>query len=183
MKKRLLFGTAALFAAAPAEASGDKSYIAVAATRTVDESKADTAEGLDEVLIVNATAAWVMPPGFSLGLKYFNFDRNEVTTTGYGPLIGFYHQSGFFVNAAYLYKPVKKFDKQNDDGYLEFKEGDGTVVDLGKVFEFGAWGAGVQVTYHKVNYKKATQRDATVKLTGSWWDSGTYPYLVGVFYF
>ena len=175
-----LSGLAALGVSTSARA-GDRSYVSVAVTRADDESQADDTKARDEKTLIDVSGAWVQPGGLSLGLKYFNYNENGdqvveggTNTSGYGPMIGFYHVSGAFLNLAYLYKPTKKY---NDDGtHVEFNGGAGYVVDLGKVFEMGAWGVGLQVTYSKVTYKNMNT-GTDEKLSGTWCDTSTYPYL------
>jgi hypothetical protein len=180
----------ALAAAAPhARAEGDHSYLSIALTQTEDRSQADSVKGKDLVTIINVTGAYVQSPGLTLGLKYFNYNQNGRTTestgtviSGYGPLVGFYHQSGIYANASYLLFPTKVYD--GDKGKAEYSGGNGYVIDLGKAFEFSGWGAGLQVSYSKVTYKKYKARgQATDDLEGQWNDESIYPYLSAFVFF
>lgn len=170
------------FSATEADAGGDKSYVSVALTRTEMESQEDSAKGKDAITIINFTGAWVQAGGLSLGLKYFNFNENGdsfadggVTTSGYGPMVGYYHASGFFANLSYLYKPAKKFVDRNS--HVEFGGGDGYILDVGKVFEMGAWGAALQLTYSKITYKDMNDGTTSTPLKGTWYDGSTFPYI------
>ncbi len=195
-KLRSFTATAALFflgAPLALAAGGGKSYVSLALTRVVDESQADTAKAKNEVFILNLTGAWVQASGLSLGLKYFDFTQNGqilssasgTVIQGFGPLIGYYHPSGFFGNFSYLYKPTKKVNDAARAEAETLKDGDGYVIDLGKAFELGGFGVAVQVSYSKVTYKKAEIRGLIneVDLDGNWYDSSTYPYIAGLIYF
>lgn len=188
----LAFTPLLLASGARAERGGG-SYLSLALTRTLEESRADTEKGKNEILILNATAAWMHTSGFVLGAKYFDYAQNGQilsTTSGtvisaYGLLGGYYHASGVFGHAAYLYKPTKRINDAERNDASVLKGGDGYVFDLGKVFEFGGWGVGLQMTYAKVSYKKAeiVGLSDEQSLTGTWTDELTYPFLAGFIFF
>jgi len=165
--------------------------VSVSYTRTEDTWKADDTEATREVQIIGATAGYVQTPGVTLGGKYFQYTHNGdvtasgeegITASGWGPLVGFYHQSGIFLNAAYLVQPEKVYDDNN--GSARFYGGSGMTVDVGKAFELGGFGLGLQMTYSKIEYEKmkADGLDEQ-KLDGEWSDESVYPHLAFFAYF
>lgn len=184
--KRLILLAAAL-SSTPALAAGARSYVSLALTRTEDFSRADANKAKREVTILDVSAAYTMDTGLGLGVKYYNYAANSdadaetgTVISGLGPMVGYLHGSGFFATGTYLFGPTKTVDAGN--ATATYKDGDGYVIDVGKVFEFGAWGAALQITHSKVTYKEVKTEDGEEKLEGDWHDAATYP-LIGVFVF
>lgn len=164
-------------------AGGDKSYVSAALTKTQDVSRADSSKGEDVVTIMNISAAFAMGSGFALGLKYFDYSQDgkfledeNLVIAGYGPMVGYMHASGIYANLAYLISPTKSY--KHDRSKTKYEGGNGYVLDVGKMWEFGSsFGAGVALSQSKVTYKEATTDGTETDLDGEWSDSSFYPYL------
>lgn len=180
---------AASLAAAPALAvQGDKLIIGLAATQTEDQIEQGApvnAKGTDRVSIYDVSLAYLMSPGFVLGLRYWNFEQNTSTTTdtgivtsGYGPMLGFMHESGVFVTATYLLEPQKAYDPANTQSDVTYYGGTGSLFGVGYVKLLQSFGVGLMIQQSEVSYDKAKvgSGDET-SLSGDWVDKSMYPYL------
>lgn len=157
---------AASLAAAPALAvQGDKLIIGLAATQTEDQIEQGApvnAKGTDRVSIYDVSLAYLMSPGFVLGLRYWNFEQNTSTTTdtgivtsGYGPMLGFMHESGVFVTATYLLEPQKAYDPANTQSDVTYYGGTGSLFGVGYVKLLQSFGVGLMIQQSEVSYDKA----------------------------
>lgn len=163
-------------------AKGDKSFVSAAITKTEDESVADDSRGKDAVTILNLGAAISVGSGVAVGLKYFDYsqdgkflDDENLVISGYGPMVGYMHDSGLYINAAYLFSASKTY---KSGGSKSTFKGTGYVIDAGKIWDVGSsFGVGIAVSQSKITYKSATIAGHEGDLHGEWSDSSFYPYL------
>ncbi len=183
------FASVAIALSSVAQAAGDKSFVSAALTKTEDHGVAAGSKSNDDVTIINVTGAFGMGSGFVLGAKYFNYSQDDAflenantVISGWGPLVGYYHQSGLFVNLAFLVQPTKEY--KTSAGKVTYDGGNGYVIEAGKAFELSSnVGVGVEVAQSHVTYTKSHGSGASSNLTGGEWsDSSFYPYLT-LFYF
>jgi hypothetical protein len=180
---------AASLAVPPAlAAQSDKLIIGLAATQTEDQIEQGApvnAKGTDRVTIYDLSLGYLMSPGFVLGLRYWNFEQNTSTTTdtgivtsGYGPMLGFMHESGVFLTATYLLEPKKEYDPANTQSDVTYYGGTGSLFGVGYVKLLQSFGVGLMIQQSEVRYEKAKlgSGDET-SLSGDWVDKSMYPYL------
>jgi hypothetical protein len=171
-------------------ASNEQNFVSLALTRTEDRSVTEGEKGADDVTVINATLGFGMGSGLVLGGKYFDYsqdneflDDSNTSISGWGPLVGYYHQSGFFGSATYLVQPTKDY-KTASGGKGSFYGGHGYVVEAGKSFPIsGSFAAGVQVTQSHVEYQKVKGDGGEDDLEKEWSDTSLYPYLTLFVYF
>ncbi len=170
-------------------AASDQSFVALALTRTEDHAVAEGDESSDEVTIINATLGFGMGSGLVLGAKYYDYSNDSEFLTddstviqGFGPLIGYYHQSGFFGAASYLYKPTKTY--KTDNGNVRYEGGSGYVLEAGKSFPVSSsFAFAVELVQAKTSYEKVKGAGADDDLDKEWSDTSLYPYVALFVYF
>lgn len=171
----LLFGETAM------ARGGDQSYVSLALTRTEDVAISDGDKSEDVVTILNLSVGVGVGSGLAVGAKYFSYSEDydsdlTVEIKGYGPMIGYLHQSGFYANYAYLLWPEKVYDV--DDDAATYKGGTGHVIDLGKVWDVGSsFGIGIGVSKSDVGYEEVESNGDEADLDGTWSDASLYPYV------
>lgn len=178
-------------------AGGDQVYAGLTLTQTDATSTTSSNNGTQSksrsvATLYSAMLGYRLSAGLMLGAKYWNATitsgnngDTEVTTDGMGPMLGFLHESGIMVSAAYLMDAKKVVDSNLDALDATYSGGDGTIVTAGVVKVFNnAWGAGLLVEQSSVNYKKLKVGTAEeISLTGTWKDELMTPYLAFMVFF
>lgn len=173
-----------LLASEVVHAESGKSFVTLALTKTTDESVAAGAHGKRDMTALSASGAFGVGSNFQVGLKYFDYSYDDslladtgTHISGYGPLLGFLHETGVYLQAAYLYQPTKEVKASN--GHTKFSGGSGYTLELGKVFEINkSFGVALQLTQSHVSYKEVNTSEAGRQdLAGDWHDESLYPYV------
>jgi hypothetical protein len=187
---RILVAASLSLASARALAAGaGASFASAAVTRTSDVAHVDGDKYERDITILNISAAYGMGSGFVVGAKYWDYSADDdllsddnLTLNGYGPMVGFMHQSGFYANVAYLLFPEKAYKAQGVTTKLH--GGNGYVVDVGHVWDVGSsFGVGLAVSQSHVAYEKETTAGTEESLSGTWSDDSLYPYASLFIYF
>lgn len=169
---RMLLVTIAVLGSSVVQAAGQSDGVLLQLTPSY--SSRTTNSGSDSTtttLQTDFTLGYILSSGLALGLRY---DMTSTTTspgsktdnTGYGPAIGFYHDSGFFGLFSYLLS----YEIKTDTGKTT---GDGMSLDLGYIYRFGTFGLGAQLTWYSLVLKKSidsagneTTLPTSTKITG-----------------
>lgn len=170
-------------------AASASNFVSLALTRTEDHSVSEGHKGADDVTIINATLGFDINSGLVLGGKYFDYSQDNeflndtnLVISGWGPLIGYYHSSGFFGSATYLVQPEKNY--KTSLGREKFYGGNGYVLEAGKSFPVSSsFAVGLQISQSHIEYKKVKSSGDESNLDREWSDSSLYPYLTLFVYF
>jgi hypothetical protein len=181
-----------LIAGAPsARADGDKSYGALAITKTDEASQTDQGKAEHAITVIDLGVGINAGSGLIIGGRYFDYSLDDKllsdtgsTITGYGPMVGYLHDKTLlFANAAYLLGPTK--DIKSGAGTTTFSGGSGYLITVGKAFEINkSFGMALQVTQSQVSYKSVKDVNGTsTSLVGTWQDTSLLPYLAACVFF
>ena len=172
------------------QAQTGKFFFSLSGIYDDDEFKEGSSRLHATSLMTVLSAGFAQNPGWFLGIRYFQFHRDDkderANSSGFiikslGPMLGFFHDSGFFGNLTYLLAPTKEQDVASGGGTAsgEFKGGAGYIVDVGKIWMLGSSiGASLGMSYTKIDYKTLeTPSAGETSLNGTWYDKFIYPQL------
>ena len=152
---------------------------------SVEQGQPKNTKTLDRVTIYDVSLAYQFELGILVGLRYWNLEQNShvsddtgIVTSGSGPTLGYFHESGLLVTASYLFAPSKDFDPVGTYSDASYYGGYGTLLGIGYVKMLDNYGLGVTVGQSDMIYKKTKGGDGLEReLSGRWKDHTMYPYL------
>lgn len=151
----------------------------------VEQGSPKNSKTKDRVTIYDVMLGYQFDFGLIVGARYWSSEKNTnlsnesgVITSGEGLTLGYFHESGVYVNAGYLIDPSKDYDPAGTKNDTSYYGGYGVLFGVGYVKMLGQYGLGVNVEQSDVVYKKFKGGDGIEQsLSGTWKDHGMYPYL------